>query len=315
MAGAIKTDSADQRHLLDEFAAQIVCASDSDGSGDAKWVATLDRLISGKGPLATEAVALRASLGTLTPGEGPFFDAVEEWIGRMRRLSDSSAHQPIVQPEPSEAVILAQDPELIADFIVESREHLCAIEQNVLAVEQDAAQMDPIHAMFRAFHTIKGIAGFLEFQAIRDLSHETETLLDFARNGQLTLTPDIIDLILESSDYLSAEITRIENGLLTPTAPPDDLIVRLGAIHSPDTSVGGTSVSPGAGRPADTDAGVGARESGRGQGRPSACGRQSCNTRKGCDRSVYQGGHREARFSRGRCRRNGNRSVPDPTQP
>ena len=51
------------------------------------------------------------------------------------------------------------------------------------------AARDPIHAIFRAFHTIKGIAGFLELQEIRELSHETETLLDEARNGRLEPGP------------------------------------------------------------------------------------------------------------------------------
>ena len=60
-------------------------------------------------------------------------------------------------PEPASAI--AQDPELVADFIVESREHIQAIEQNLLALEQDASSTEPLHALFRAFHTIKGIAG------------------------------------------------------------------------------------------------------------------------------------------------------------
>ena len=90
--------------------------------------------------------------------------------------------------------------------------------------------MDPIHAMFRAFHTIKGIAGFLEFQSIRDVSHETETLLDLARNSKLALTPRVIDVILESADYLSREITRIEAGGAGISAPVRDLVFRITAV-------------------------------------------------------------------------------------
>jgi two-component system, chemotaxis family, sensor kinase CheA len=56
---------------------------------------------------------------------------------------------------------LAADPELLGEFIVEAREHLSAIEFQALAIEQDPSNRDAIHAIFRAFHTIKGLAGFL----------------------------------------------------------------------------------------------------------------------------------------------------------
>ncbi len=47
---------------------------------------------------------------------------------------------------------------------------------------------EAIHAIFRGFHTIKGMAGFLDLDAVRDVSHEVETILDLARNGELAIT-------------------------------------------------------------------------------------------------------------------------------
>ncbi|MGD0132739.1 MAG: Hpt domain-containing protein, partial [Bryobacteraceae bacterium] len=55
---------------------------------------------------------------------------------------------------------LASDPELIGDFILESREHLTAIELQLLTLDQDPSNSEAIHAIFRGFHTIKGMAGF-----------------------------------------------------------------------------------------------------------------------------------------------------------
>ena len=72
----------------------------------------------------------------------------------------------------------------IGDFILESREHLTAIELQLLTLDQDPANAEAIHAIFRGFHTIKGMAGFLDLDAVRDLAHEVETVLDLARNDE-----------------------------------------------------------------------------------------------------------------------------------
>ena len=105
---------------------------------------------------------------------------------------------------------LATDPELLNDFILESREHLTSIELQLLTLDQDPANAEAIHAIFRGFHTIKGMAGFLDLDAVRDVAHEVETVLDLARNGQLAITPVVIDRILESKDYLSRCMTELE---------------------------------------------------------------------------------------------------------
>jgi two-component system chemotaxis sensor kinase CheA len=108
---------------------------------------------------------------------------------------------------------LAQDPELVGDFVVESREHLDSIEGRLLVLEQNPSEMETIHAVFRSFHTIKGLAGFLEFTPIRDVAHEVETLLDLARNSKLAITPAVVDVVLESADYLKQSINIVEAGL------------------------------------------------------------------------------------------------------
>jgi two-component system chemotaxis sensor kinase CheA len=114
---------------------------------------------------------------------------------------------------------LASDPELIGDFILESREHLTAIELQLLTLDQDPANSEAIHAIFRGFHTIKGMAGFLDLDAVRDLAHEVETVLDLARNAKLAITAAIIDRILESKDFLNLWMTELEAMLQTGRTP------------------------------------------------------------------------------------------------
>jgi len=141
---------------------------------------------------------------------------------------------------------LASDPELIGDFILESREHLTAIELQLLTLDQDPANSEAIHAIFRGFHTIKGMAGFLDLDAVRDLAHEVETVLDLARNEKLAITSAIIDRILESQDYLNVWMTELDAMLQTgktPAAPEAGEL--LAAIRGLVTGPPVSPVAPG----------------------------------------------------------------------
>ncbi len=133
----------------------------------------------------------------------------------------------------------AQDPELMADFVTESGEHFAVIEEHLLLLEREPDAEESIHAVFRAFHTIKGLAGFLELQGVRNVAHEVETLLDKVRNKKMAITPKIVDLILESTDYLKDEVAAVHavsNGLPAPAIRSNESVLRrLGKVL---TSVG-----------------------------------------------------------------------------
>jgi two-component system, chemotaxis family, sensor kinase CheA len=143
----------------------------------------------------------------------PAAQTADELLRHAALLQDSAAAPP---PAP-----VALDPELIGDFVLESRDHLIQIETQLLILERDAADSEALHAVFRGFHTIKGLAGFLELWDVQKLAHEVETVLDGARNGELTLMPDGIDVILESADYLQRWLLHLELTLRhEPSAPP-----------------------------------------------------------------------------------------------
>lgn len=128
---------------------------------------------------------------------------------------DQTVAAPAPASAPSAAGLnaLAQDAELLSDFIFESREHLASIENHALALEQDPENSESIHSMFRAFHTIKGLAGFLELRAMHEVSHEVETVLDLARNGKLQISAGVIDVVLESADFLKEWIEHLDGVL------------------------------------------------------------------------------------------------------
>jgi two-component system chemotaxis sensor kinase CheA len=104
------------------------------------------------------------------------------------------------------------DPELLRDFIEEAKEHLSSIELNMLGLETNPNDIEAINAVFRPFHSIKGVAGFINLIEIHRLSHEVENLLDLARSGKLAITDSVIDIVLGATDILKGLLDELENG-------------------------------------------------------------------------------------------------------
>ncbi len=96
------------------------------------------------------------------------------------------------------------------DFIVEAFEHIEEIESNAMSLEQNPNDMEIIHTMFRAFHTIKGLSGFVEHSIIQEVAHKTETMMDLCRKGDLSVNTQIVDAILKSSDYIKQLCENVE---------------------------------------------------------------------------------------------------------
>jgi two-component system chemotaxis sensor kinase CheA len=102
------------------------------------------------------------------------------------------------------------DAELVEEFISEAREQLEHIEQGALALEKNGHDAEGIHTLFRAFHTFKGNAGFLEFTAVSSLAHMLESLLEGAREKRLQINSVIIEIILKSRDTLQRFVDEIQ---------------------------------------------------------------------------------------------------------
>lgn len=127
-------------------------------------------------------------------------------------------------PNPMGLNDLAADPELLNDFVLEAREHLTAVELHLLTLDQEPNNLEALHAIFRGFHTIKGLAGFLGLTAIQEVAHEVETVLDLARNGEIQIMPAQIDVILATKDYLNRCLNDLADVHTKGTAPaaPDN---------------------------------------------------------------------------------------------
>ncbi len=124
------------------------------------------------------------------------------------------------------------DTDLVHDFVSEAVEHLDASEAHLLVIEKDPHESEALNAVFRAFHTIKGLAGFIELEHIKDLAHKAENLLDLARRGELVLVGTNMDLVFESTDMMKRLVEGVAaalggDGRLTEEAKLPGLMTRL----------------------------------------------------------------------------------------
>ena len=91
-------------------------------------------------------------------------------------------------------------------FLAESREHLSACNQLLLEWERHPASPEPVGGLFRAVHTIKGMAATMGYGRIADLSHRLENLLDHLRRGGTAPTDEIIQLLFRATDALEKAV-------------------------------------------------------------------------------------------------------------
>ena len=102
---------------------------------------------------------------------------------------------------------------LVIDFINESSEHLESAESDLLHIEGCPDDPETINSIFRAFHTIKGVAGFLNLKQIGSLAHAAENLLDKARQGKIILGGSSVDTIFKSIDVMKQMFSALRQAV------------------------------------------------------------------------------------------------------
>ena len=99
--------------------------------------------------------------------------------------------------------------EIISEFVTEAEETLEKIDPMFVDLETRGYDKDILNEIFRGMHTLKGAAGFLGFQPIIDVAHRAESIMKRLRDGDMTLTSDIMDVILKCVDMLRLLISHI----------------------------------------------------------------------------------------------------------
>ena len=99
--------------------------------------------------------------------------------------------------------------EIVTEFVTEAEETLEKIDPMFVDLETRGYDKDILNEIFRGMHTLKGAAGFLGFQPIVDVAHRAESIMKRLRDGDMTLTRNIMDSILKSVDMLRLLIVHI----------------------------------------------------------------------------------------------------------
>ncbi len=102
--------------------------------------------------------------------------------------------------------------DLLNIFFEESEEHLQSLNENVLILEQNPADMGVVGEIFRSAHTFKGMSASMEFTEMADLTHKMENVLDEIRHGNILVNVNIIDVIFECIDNLEKMVADVQQG-------------------------------------------------------------------------------------------------------
>ncbi|QWH49934.1 chemotaxis protein CheA [Bacillus mycoides] len=102
--------------------------------------------------------------------------------------------------------------DLLNIFFEEAEEHLQSLNENVLNLEQNPADMGVVGEIFRSAHTFKGMSASMEFAEMADLTHKMENVLDEIRHGNMMVNANIIDVIFECIDNLEKMVTDVQQG-------------------------------------------------------------------------------------------------------
>ncbi|EAK0839165.1 hybrid sensor histidine kinase/response regulator [Campylobacter upsaliensis] len=128
--------------------------------------------------------------------------------------------------------------EILEDFLVEAFELVEQIDHDLVELESNPEDLELLNRIFRVAHTVKGSSSFLNFDVLTKLTHHMEDVLNKARHGELKITPDIMDVVLESIDRMKTLLNSIRDNANDSAIGMDigPICARLTAISEGDVS-------------------------------------------------------------------------------
>ena len=115
-------------------------------------------------------------------------------------------------------------------FIDETKEHIQTLNDQVLILEAEPENIDTVNEIFRAAHSLKGMAGTMGFKRMQRLTHDMENVFSEVRNGKLNVNPDIVDVVFKCLDCIEGYLDNIMNSGDEGTEDNEDVINVLNDI-------------------------------------------------------------------------------------
>jgi two-component system, chemotaxis family, sensor kinase CheA len=215
---------------------------------------TIDACMEQKRPFPVDVMlecadVLKQFLDRLTrDAQAPFVD-VTMLLDKLRKIAvlEDGEVESVAEPVGNELRVTLEVGGEFADslpeFVTEARSHLVEAEAAMLALEGNRNDLEHINLTFRAFHTIKGVAGFLNLTPLVELAHVSETLLDQARSQRMNFCQDDVDLILASGDLINQMINSIEGQPAPLQSQLKGLISRLQKASSREEGASSTAAA------------------------------------------------------------------------
>lgn len=115
-------------------------------------------------------------------------------------------------------------------FLDETKEHLQNLNTQILDLEADSENMDTINEIFRAAHSLKGMAGTMGYKRMQNLTHDMENVFSEVRNGNIKVQPEMIDVLFQCLDALEEYTNNIQQTADEGTNDNEPLIKMLNDI-------------------------------------------------------------------------------------
>jgi len=247
-----RVNGAQRPESIDDAAAFLVQLEPEDRDGWSCLASALEQLVhpaDGR-PLVEEAAGLCRRMDDGSADEpagcitriGELLDELVNGRDRLAATSPAAAPQPPLEPAPPPAsrrdyMPENADPDLIAEFITESTDLIQNAEEALLSLEHDPEDTEAVGKVFRAFHTVKGTAGFLELTLIAELGHHAETLLSRVRDGEVRYSGGYADLSLQALDTIKHLVGAVQNALEgEPLQKPEGYDALLQTLRNPEAA-------------------------------------------------------------------------------
>ncbi|MBT0036528.1 chemotaxis protein CheA [Vibrio alginolyticus] len=126
------------------------------------------------------------------------------------------------------------DEDILQDFLIEAGEILELLSEQLVELENNPEDKDLLNAIFRGFHTVKGGAGFLSLAELVDTCHGAENVFDVLRNGQRTVTQNLMDTMLKALDTVNTQFQAVQDREPLEAADPE-LLEELHRLCKPES--------------------------------------------------------------------------------
>ncbi|MDH4128612.1 MAG: chemotaxis protein CheA [Spirochaetota bacterium] len=162
-------------------------------------------------------------------GKSDSNESIDKLINNINFLLSGSEQE--IKPidiKAKKEIDFSEDLELYNNFIIETSEYLDNVEAQILNLEQNPMARESIDEIFRAFHTIKGVSGFLKLDDLNFLAHELESLLEYVKENNILMDGNYLDFLLDYTDMVRDIINSIKeklDGKDSPLTPIDRQLI------------------------------------------------------------------------------------------